>query len=417
MNGFFILKIGTFAILLNYAFAKATDLDVKKTAMAESKNQKEMLEKATFAGGCFWCVEADFEKIKGVKTVISGFSGGHTDSPSYSEVSKGKTGHVEAVQITYNPKMVSYSKLLDIFWRKTDPTDAKGQFVDRGFQYTTAIFYHNEAQKAAALKSKAKLEKEGPFKKKIVTRIQAFKTFFQAEDYHQDYYKKNSFRYKFYRYRSGRDDFLTDNWKNFKGSPPSLPKTNKKQDKAINRNKSLPTKTSPASKNKFPPSSTYQTKSSTKNHWKQFKKPSLEELKKQLKPLQYEVTQQDGTEKPFSNTYWNNKTPGIYVDSVSKEPLFSSLDKYDSGTGWPSFTKPLVPNNIKTKEDKRLFSSVRVEVRSQLADSHLGHVFPDGPPPTRLRYCINSAALHFIPLKDLKKEGYGEFVALFSKKL
>ena len=137
----------------------------QKAAMTENKKQKEesLLEKATFAGGCFWCVEADFEKVKGVKEVISGFSGGHTNSPSYNEVSKGKTGHVEAVQVIYDPRMVSYSRLLDVFWRKVDPTDEKGQFVDRGFQYTTAIFYHNEAQKMAALQSKKKLEKEGPF--------------------------------------------------------------------------------------------------------------------------------------------------------------------------------------------------------------------------------------------------------------
>ena len=424
MSGFFILKTGTLAVLLNmnHSLSKTTGLDAKKTSVTDSQNKTEMvkLEKATFAGGCFWCMEADFEKIKGVKEVISGFTGGHIHSPSYSEVSKGKTGHVEAVQIIYNPKSVSYSKLLDIFWRKVDPTDEKGQFVDRGFQYTTAIFYHNEEQKKAALLSKEKLKKKGPFKKKIVTRIQPLKTFFQAEDYHQDYYKKNSLRYKFYRYRSGRNDFLKDTWKNFKSSPSPPQETSKKQNnkkKTTDQNKPLPTKSSPASKNKMPPSSLSQVKQSVKDHWKQFKTPSLEELKKQLSPLQYEVTQQDGTEKSFANTYWNNKNPGIYVDIVSKEPLFSSLDKYDSGTGWPSFTKPLVPANIKTKEDRKLFPMMRVEVRSQLANSHLGHIFQDGPPPTGLRYCINSAALRFIPLKDLKKAGYEEFLSLFSEKL
>lgn len=311
---------------------------------------------ATFAGGCFWCMVEPFDQQPGILSVVTGYTGGHTENPTYEEVCTETTGHVEAVQITYDPTVFPYQKLVELFWQQIDPTDPNGQFNDRGQSYQTAIFYHTEEQKKQAEQSRNELAELGKFSKPIVTSIVPAKTFYPAEENHQDYYKKNSFHYRLYKKGSGREAFINENWK------PTFTK---------------------------------------------------KELKKKLTPIQYKVTQENGTEAPFQNEYHDFDQDGIYVDIVSGEPLFSSTDKYDVGCGWPSFTKPINRNQLDESLDTT-GGMRRIEIRSKPSDSHLGHVFDDGPKESGgARYCINSAALRFIPKDKLTAEGYQQYQVLF----
>lgn len=334
----------------------------------ETQVKEGKLQKIVFAGGCFWCTEASFNPDFGVKEIISGYFGGTFPNPTYEDVSAHKTDHREAVIVYFENSNTNFKKLLVNYWHDIDPTQADGQFHDIGHQYTNAIYYFTDEQKKLAEESKKVLEDSKKFAdKKIAVEIIDGKdfVFYPAEEYHQDYAEKNPVRYEYFKKGSGRADFVKNNWKGDKTFDTFLG-------------------------NGFS---------------EEIKKQKLQELT----ALQYKVTQEEGTEPPFQNEYDKNYQKGIYVDIVSGEPLFLSTDKYDSGTGWPSFVKPISPDVVTLLTDNYLIYS-RTEVRSKVADSHLGHVFDDGPRDRGgKRYCMNSAAMKFIGEDKMEEMGYGEY--------
>jgi len=333
---------------------------------------------AYVAGGCFWCTESDFEKLEGVSKAVSGYMGGEVENPSYNMVVQGNTGHREMVKVYYDPNIITYRRLVLELLRETDPTDPGGSFYDRGYQYTSAIYYLTESERQIAEDVIAEVESRNIFDKPIVTAVEPAGIFWIAEDYHQDFSKDSTIRYNVYRKGSGRDAFIRSIWES--GEYDDL-----FEDTYLDYD----------------------------NKWANYQKPEDDKLKEILTPLQYKITQKEGTEKPFDNEYWNNHDEGIYVDIVSGEPLFSSTDKFDSGTGWPSFLKPININFVTEHDDYKLIVK-RTEIRSKYADSHLGHIILDGPESNDyIRYCMNSAALKFIPKDELENEGLEEYLYLF----
>ena len=347
---------------------------ISQTVQLQNVSSATTTKTAMFANGCFWCVEADFEKLHGVVSATSGYADGKGDNPTYEDY--GARGFREVVEVIYDPNIVSYAQLVEHTLKHGDPTDGGGSFYDRGFEYSPAIYFETENERLEAKKVLVLVEEKKIFDKPLAIALVQRGAFFKAEEYHQDYYLKNPIRYAYYRKGSGRDAFIEKYW-------------------------GADTKPTPM------------ISAQSVTSWRNFVKPVDGVLKATLTSIQYEVTQNNGTESPFTNEYDKNTAEGIYVDVVSGEPLYSSKDKFDSGTGWPSFVKPLVPENIVIHEDRSLFF-LRSEVRSKRGDSHLGHVFDDGPKDRGgLRYCMNSASLKFIPKEKLAEMGYAEFESEF----
>lgn len=330
-------------------------------AQNTEKEKITMKQKAELylAGGCFWGTEHFLKQIDGVISTKVGYANGNGTDPTYEQVCTDKTGFAEAVHIVYNPQVLPISLLLQLYFKTIDPTSLNQQGGDIGTQYRTGIYYTDKADLPLIRAEIDKLSKQ--YKRVIMVEVLPIKNFYAAEDYHQDYLDKNPSGYC------------------------HIPQALFEYAKQANK---------------------------IKEGERRYEKKSDSELKKQLTPLQYEVTQHAATEQPYNNEYDKEFRPGIYVDITTGEPLFLSTDKFESGCGWPAFSKPIDNHLLEEKHDTS-HGMQRTEVRSAIGKSHLGHVFNDGPKEKGgLRYCINSASLRFIPKDKMVEQGYGKFLPL-----
>ncbi|AMJ39664.1 peptide-methionine (R)-S-oxide reductase MsrB [Anaerotignum propionicum] len=320
-----------------------------------------MQETIYLAGGCFWGTEQYMESIEGIISTRVGYALGKKEgrtinlpeTVTYEQVCRG-VGHAETVEVVFDPEIISLSQVLKEYAYTVDPTSMGRQGMDIGVQYRTGIYYTNQTQEPIIAAFLKELQQE--YDRPVVVENLPLLQFIEAEEYHQKYLTKNPGGYCHINYE----------------------KIAKQKQRIIDQ--------------------------------KNYPKPEKAVLKKKLTPLQFAVTQENETEPPFFNEYWETKEEGIYVDITTGEPLFTSKDKFQSSCGWPAFAKPLDPNTV-LEYDDITHNMIRTEVRSRSGNAHLGHVFNDGPKELGgLRYCINSAALRFIPKKDMEQEGYGEFL-------
>ena len=324
-----------------------------ETKQEMSENKREIY----LAGGCFWGTEHFLRQIRGVLETEVGYANGDTPDPTYEIVCGDKSGYAETVRVVYDPEVLSTAKLLETFFLAIDPTAVNRQGNDRGTQYRTGIYYSDPADEPVVTAALDRLRTQ--YSKPIAVEGMPLRNFYRAEEYHQDYLEKNPSGYCHI-------------------SPALFRKA---------REANQP----------------------------RFSRKSKEELQQSLTDLQYEVTQEGGTERAFSHPYDKEFRQGIYVDVTTGEPLFLSADKYDSGCGWPAFSRPISDSLLVERTDLR-YGMRRTEVRSKLGEAHLGHVFDDGPRERGgLRYCINGAALRFVPKEEMEKEGYGDYLHLLEK--
>jgi len=365
------------------AVVSETAVSDPMTGAPESAVMAPSIQTVMVAGGCFWCVEADLEKTPGVIEVVSGYAGGSLENPTYETYKA--AGHREVVEVTYDANQISFEDILIVTLKTTDPTDDDGTFNDRGDGYSAAFYYETPEQKAIIDNLIAEVDQNGPYVDSLAIDVEERPRFWEAEDFHQDYYQGTltQLKYQFYRNGSGRTAFIKKHWGEDKS--PNLPWRNDQTTNNTTMNDNI-----------YP--------------WSNYQKPDKDTLRATMEVTAFRVTQEDGTERAGTSPLDKIYEPGIYVDVLSGEPLFSSRDKFDSGTGWPSFVAPITPAAVTAHEDRKLFS-VRTETRSAIADNHLGHVFTDGPADRGgLRYCMNGVALRFVPEADMVAEGYGDFI-------